>query len=100
MKRTTNDHHKNVASNLHENEIKMMEAGILYRLNGAKWHIDEVMKNYRTEPKGSLVDRLHRAQADRIFKRDFSAPLPVAARRLEPGGSAARGGAEALLQSS
>jgi hypothetical protein len=39
------------------------QADILARLTDAKWHIEEVMKHYPTEPMGSALDRLSRAQA-------------------------------------
>jgi hypothetical protein len=38
------------------------QADILARLKDAKWHIEEVMKHYSTEPMGSALDRICRAQ--------------------------------------
>jgi hypothetical protein len=38
------------------------QADILARLKDAKWHIQEVMKHYPTEPMGSALDRICRAQ--------------------------------------
>jgi hypothetical protein len=38
------------------------QADILARLKDAKWHIEEVMKHYPTEPMGSVLDRICRAQ--------------------------------------
>ena len=39
-----------------------VQASILSRLKDTKWHIEEVMKHYPTEPMGSALDRLCRAQ--------------------------------------
>jgi hypothetical protein len=38
------------------------QADILERLKDAKWYIEEVMKHYPTEPMGSVLDRIYRAQ--------------------------------------
>ena len=45
-----------------EEFVAYSQADILARLTDAKWHIEEVMKHYPTEPMGSALDRLCRAQ--------------------------------------
>jgi hypothetical protein len=43
-------------------ELTAHQADILSRLKDAKRHIEEVMKHYPTEPIGSALDRICRAQ--------------------------------------
>jgi hypothetical protein len=38
------------------------QTDIFARLTDAKWHIEEVMKHYPTEPMGSALDNICRAQ--------------------------------------
>jgi hypothetical protein len=50
-------------SNLSPEEfVAYSQTDILTRLTDAKWHIEEVMKHFPTEPMGSALDRLCRAQ--------------------------------------
>jgi hypothetical protein len=51
-----------VAGDLSPKDVAAYQADIRSRLTDAKWHVDEVMKHYPTEPIGSVLDRICRAQ--------------------------------------
>jgi hypothetical protein len=51
-----------LTSTLSAQDVAAYHADILSRLKTVSWYIEEIMKRYPTEPMGSALDRICRAQ--------------------------------------